>query len=65
MRLLKKWAKAYEEGTPLVPDKIYDMTVREMIRYEGNYPEIWAKGVDVHPEFKDGSWKYTGTFYRG
>jgi hypothetical protein len=60
--LLINWAKAYEEGEPMVSDKLYDMSVKMLIGHIGNNPEEWKE--QIMPEFEDGSWQYTGSFYR-
>lgn len=57
---LYRWAKAYEEGLPEVPDDIYDMFTRSLQRQEIMFPDIWQKvSIDC---FRDGSWQFTGMF---
>lgn len=65
MRLLIEWAKAYEEGEPIESDSVYDAQVRKLIRDEKEFPRDWEGAERNYPEFKDGSWKYTGSFYHG
>jgi len=67
MQCLLKWAKSYEEGNGEsgVSDTLYDGMVRKLQRAEKQYPGVFHTAQTFHPEFKDGSWKYTGTFYKG
>jgi len=37
--LLKKWAEAYYNGTPMVPDEVYDKLYKEVEKYEKEHPE--------------------------
>ena len=46
----------------MVNDKLYDMSVKMLIGHIGNSPKEWQE--QIMPEFEDGSWKYTGSFYR-
>lgn len=62
MQTLKDWAKAYEEGQPVEDDSVYDMQVRLLQKYEEEHPNDFAAAMRTHPEFVDGSWKYTGGF---
>lgn len=61
MLRLVYFARAYEEGEPEVTDHEYDLLTKYLIRLEEEMPEIWKEALI--PEFEDGSWKYTGSFY--
>lgn len=65
MDFLIEWAKAYEEEGSVVEDNIYDMQIRALSRLEEKYPEEWEQTLEFRPMFRDGSWKYTGSFYHG
>ena len=58
-----KWAKAYEDGSGTVTDAHYDGYVANLALYAEWHPEIYQKYLDKYPEFADGSWTYTGSFY--
>ena len=60
---LYRWAVAYEEGLPEVPDDIYDMWTRALQRQQIMFPDIWDK-VSIAC-FEDGSWQFTGMFIHG
>lgn len=55
-------AKAYERGEQVVEDKVYDMCVRRLQRSVEANPKLWEEVC--MPQFKDGSWQYTGMFYK-
>lgn len=57
------WAKAYEQGSQTVTDAHYDGYVANLKWYSEHHPEIYEKYLDIYPEFADGSWQYTGSFF--
>jgi len=57
-----KCAKAYELGEPILEDNVYDMCIRKLQRDIEADPKLWEELCT--PEFKDGSWQYTGMFYK-
>ncbi len=57
---LIKWATAYEQGEQIVTDDIYDMQVRLLQRLKAENNTLWDE-IDK-PEFRSGSWEYTGMF---
>lgn len=63
MQCLLDWAKAYEEGVSEVEDSVYDAQVRLLQRLEKEHPRDFESCYFAYPMFKDGSWKYTGSFY--
>lgn len=58
-----KWAKAYEEGSQVVTDAHYDGYVSNLKIYSEWHPEIYKSYLSKYPEFTDGSWQYTGSFF--
>jgi hypothetical protein len=58
-----KWAKAYEAGAQAVTDAHYDGYVKNLSLYAEWHPDIYAGYLTEYPEFADGSWQYTGSFY--
>lgn len=63
-RKLIRWAKSYEEDNiSLVPDSVYDYTVKEMIEYQQQYPQEFLEH-SLEEFLRDDSWQYTGSFYR-
>lgn len=59
------WAKAYEEGDPMESDSAYDAQVRYLTTLKDTHQLAWKEALEAFPEFKDGSWAYTGSFYHG
>lgn len=55
------FARAYEEGEPIVSDAIYDGLIRMLQNTKAMFEEEWDE-ID-REEFRDGSWQFTGLFY--
>ena len=64
MPALIKWARSYEEGNAIVTDAHYDGTVINLAWVEDNFPAKWEEVCCRYPEFKDGTYRYTGMFYK-
>tara|TARA_R110000824_G_scaffold344886_1_gene531556 strand:- start:23299 stop:23586 length:288 start_codon:yes stop_codon:yes gene_type:complete len=65
MSNLVTWAKAYEAGEDTVSDPIYDYTVKSLVGYRDEFPDLWAKLIIEHPLFASGAWEHTGMFING
>jgi NAD-dependent DNA ligase len=65
MPTLVEWAREYEEGTPVVTDAEYDGTVANLKWLKQHFPDRFHLYATIYKEFEDGSWEYTGTFYKG
>lgn len=58
-----EWAKSYESGSQEVTDAHYDGYVSNLKLYSEWHPEIYEEYLIKYPEFSDGSWMYTGSFF--
>lgn len=58
-----KWAKAYELGAAMVTDAQYDGYVSNLKLYAEWHYEEYQSYLKQYPEFADGSWVYTGSFF--